>query len=132
MRSIRFKGKTDHGTWKVGDLIQYQSGEMAILNKFSKFGYEAAEITNRCKVIPETVGQYTGLKDKNNTRIYEGDIVTWDKWDGHSLYKLKLKIMWIDNNASFYGVCVNDDTQFLSLLNSNVGMEVIGNIHDGE
>ena len=130
MRKIRFRGRTEHGTWKFGDLIQYETGEMAILNKFSQFGYEAVEITNRYKVIPKTVGQYTGLKDKKNTRIYEGDIVIWDKWDAHTLHKEKFKIVWIDGDASFYGVGIDDETKFISLLNSNIGMEVVGSIFE--
>lgn len=40
--------------------------------------------------------------------------------------------MWVDSNASFYGVGVDDETKFISLLNSSVGMEVIGNIHDAK
>ena len=125
MREILFRGKrTYNGEWFfVDDMRQY--GDMIYLFGGADRGYSVA-----CHhIIPETIGQYTGLRDKNCEGIFEGDIVRAEICEGsYQGFRFPVGEVVFEKGA----FCIKDykQTTPLSSYSPRVQFEVIGNIHD--
>lgn len=141
MREIKFRGKSEDGSgWIFGSLVNNmffkRDGISAInyivdpdqypdFSEMEDFEWLAVE------VIPETVGQYTGLQDKSGKEIYEGDIVnvkyrTFSRESDCGFIHKRLEVKWIDYSSAFRYVDKFEEIYTMIAKWS----EVIGNIHD--
>ena len=130
MREILFRGKRlDNGEWAEGFYISHLNACHYII-PFRTGGFEAIDnsfyVHKWFKVDPSTIGQYTGLKDKNGKMIFEGDILLLDDMNGIVNYGTGCFCVKLPSPNYLY---LNNPAIDM-VLNEYPGLEIIGNIHD--
>ena len=137
MREILFRGKTSDGEWVEG----FYSSEEYNIDTHSIEHIPRIQLLGKCVslgVIPETVGQYTGLTDKNGKKIFEGDIVkctdTINDFEFNAVvefgnpngeYNWGYQLKFISGEESNFDILC-----WVDMKETGAYIEIIGNIHD--
>lgn len=117
MREILFRGKrVDKGEWTEGYLFKQWN------RTFLLWGM-TGDIPNMTEVISETVGQYTGLTDKNGEKIFEGDII-------RGYWNAVFVVYYDEEYCQFRGKVHEGLHRALDYCGFMNKIEVIGNIYD--
>lgn len=134
MRQIKFRGKrTDNGYWIEGGYVEWSD------IRGNKQYQIISSVGHHNDVHPETIGQFTGLFDKNQKEIYEGDIVKYESWKHGSVsevpdYSFLYKIGFTCLRWACHGIGYSQDMSQVVTLNNDGciarTLEVVGNIHD--
>ena len=147
IRPIRFRGKRTSGKWAYGSLIKFDIGYIILTNEKTvsddsldernSIVFSQDEIA---VIIPETIGQFTGLLDKNGKEIYEGDILQRHCFNPKSINGEKVQFIsqvYFSSTTNPSGWRIKNSTKTggwskgigsNSIFNNDA--VVIGNIHD--
>lgn len=118
-REILFRGLSNQGKgWLYGDVVRNEEGAVAIMPPYQMNMYNTC---SQNEVSPDTIGQYTGLTDKNGVKIFEGDIISIGDPN------IKYIIMWRND-----GFCAKQigASSYIGLTYWASDIEVLSNVID--
>ena len=121
---VRLDGTPVDGNWVYGGVAQFNE-ERAII-------YQTEPEFHKFSVYADTVGQYTGLTDKNGVRAFEGDICRFKRFNDVYVGEIVFNVitasfvMWYQSSVGAYG----EKAIHKMLLSECDDIEVIGNVHD--
>ena len=148
MREILFRGKSRHsGEWYIGSLLKETHERTDVTTDIYKIKEFNIGFLNDWtfeptytsgfdeEVLPETVGQYTGLTDKNGKKIFEGDIVLFEdespsNYEYHDCTEMRCGVVEYGDNCFYITNRIAVEMEDLIYYGGKLDVEVIGSIHD--
>ena len=142
MREILFRGKRKYDKkWVCGYYVEAKM----YTNSSALYGYISVPFpdtnykpSEEYHVYEETVGQFTGLFDKNGNRIFEGDILRHSYWHGNEKKSRNICVRFLNGAFCWSTSADNDENCFAFAdsemygINTGKDCEVIGNIFDNK